>query len=140
MDQETMVADTSLTILTDGDTSVSSRKDPANRTTEVNDTERDVTFINNSAFSDTRTDAGQRSLEMKAYARGDVSSQQQISLLSVPYTPPFTTAFQPSVKATITDTGAPSHEIYVYTRFRVLDGDEVEYEVDLGEYTTVVER
>jgi hypothetical protein len=141
MVKETVVADTGFTVMPDSEMMQSSMEDQSNQDSTVTETDRNVTFWNVSGFFDLRTSVGEKTLKMEAVASGDVTSQEKLASLLMDYQPPFTTAFSPRVKATITDTGHPDHQIQVETRYLVTDEeDQTEYDILLGESTRVVEE
>lgn len=140
MGTETVVADTTMTILSNGTQSDSSNTNIGNQPTQVNST-RVNKFWNTIEFSDQRVGPTQRQLKIETKAYGDVTGQVTSHVVNRSYEPPFTltpTPF-PETAATITYTGEETHSIKVVTHYEVLHDDDIEFSADLGDFTTVEE-
>lgn len=140
MRTETVVADTSMTILPNGDRDEHSSQNKGNQKTQVDGT-RVNRFWNTVQFSDQRVGPTSRQLKIETKAYNDVTGQTQSDKINRSYDPPFTLVITefPKTDATIEYTGQQTHNVHVVTHYQVLkDGDE-EFGSDLGEYTIVEE-
>ena len=137
---ETVVADTTMTITINEIKEETNTESPGNRPTQVNGT-RENKFWNTVEFNDNRVGPTERILKIWTEATGDVTSQVKSNTVNRPYDPPFSLIPTPlpDTLATITYTGAESHDIFVETHYEVWHGDTKEYSAILGQYTLVEE-
>lgn len=141
MGTETVVADTVFTITSSGTTSTYNEKNVGNQSTQVNGT-RVNKFWNTVEFNDQRVGPTRRRLKIETRASGDVDSQVVSHTVDQPYDPPYSHVPTPlpNTAATISDTGAPTHDIEVTTRYEVWHDDDLEFYADLGQSTLVEEN